>query len=466
MGVAPQLPRARAIVLSFWTLAALLAFAFVLGGSSREDTATIVLLRPLSVIALVIGLMTLSAEAVARYRALLISAGVVVGLMLLQTIPLPPAIWTALPGREVAAQAAQVGGFPQPWRPIAMVPWRAWNTIFAMVAPIAALVLAVQLDTRRREHLVLVIIALIILSMLWAAVQVAAGYPAGLQLHHQSLASVPLGFFANRNHFAALLACALPLMALLATAPTENARFKAFRVAIAATLTVAMLLMSLLTGSRAGLVLACVALLAVPLMLRTERRGRRDRARGIGRRVAIGFGVLLTAGVVAVAILFARAESVTRLTSLGDDELRWQFWGPILGIVWHYFPIGSGVGSFVEVYQIGEPQSVLGPTYLNHAHNDAIEWALETGLVGIGLLAVLVFGWGRQARRLLSRSIEGDSNVLLARCGVVITFLLGLASLVDYPLRTPALACIFVISGVWMAGATGGDRRADRARGR
>lgn len=463
MAVAPQLPRARAIVLSFWTLAALLAFVFVLGGSSREDTPTIILLRPLSAIALTIGLMTLSAESVARYRRLLIGVGVLVALMLVQVIPLPPVIWTALPGRDVAAQAAQVGGFPQPWRPIAMVPWRAWNTIFAMMAPVAALVLAVQLDTRRREHLVLVIIALVILSMLWAAVQVAAGYPAGLQVHQQNIANVPLGFFANRNHFAALLACALPLMALVATAPTENARFKAFRVAIAIALSAAMLLMSLLTGSRAGLVLALVALLAVPLMLRTERRGKRDRTRGVGRMVAIGFGVLLTVGVVAVAILFARAESVTRLTSLGSDELRWQFWGPILGMVWHYFPIGSGIGSFVEVYQVSEPQSVLGPTYLNHAHNDAIEWALEAGLLGILLLAAAVIAWGRQAGRLMARSIQGDSNVLLARCGVVITFVLGLASLVDYPLRTPALACVFVISGVWMAGAGAGNRRVDRA---
>ena len=41
-----------------------------------------------------------------------------IALVGLQLVPLPPALWTALPGREGLATAAQLAGFPQPWRPL------------------------------------------------------------------------------------------------------------------------------------------------------------------------------------------------------------------------------------------------------------------------------------------------------------------------------------------------------------
>ena len=48
-----------------------------------------------------------------------------------------------------------------------------------------------------------------------------------------------------------------------------------------------------------------------------------------------------------------------------------------------YAPVGSGFGSFREVYPRFEQSSQVTPTIVNHAHNDYLELALETGIGGI-----------------------------------------------------------------------------------
>ena len=53
-------------------------------------------------------------------RVPLILLGALAALMAIQLIPLPPGIWTALPGRERYLEAAAAIGIPQPWRPISL----------------------------------------------------------------------------------------------------------------------------------------------------------------------------------------------------------------------------------------------------------------------------------------------------------------------------------------------------------
>ena len=439
---------------AFLTLVVLLAAAFLFGGSSRDDVATLVLLRPIGVIALAIGLVGLSRDHLARYPGLILGAAAMLALVLIHLIPLPPSIWTALPGRALAAEAAQAGGIAQPWRPIALVPWRAVNAFFALLVPTAALVLAVQLNPERRSQLAPIVLALVAMSILLAIAQVASGYAGFLYFYPVSSRGVPTGLFSNRNHFAVLIGAMLPVVALVARGAggSSSRRFAALRLWIAVAVGVVGLLILLMTGSRAGLLLVVLSLVLLPLVLATDRRQSQQKRR-ISRRWLIGaLALTILAAVVALAVMFARSESIDRLLgTAGDDELRWHIWAPISQMIWQYFPVGSGIGSFVEVYQADEPTALLGYNYVNHAHDDVLEWLLETGLVGAIMLIVALLGWGRRVAQLLGRGMREQPGNGLARAGAIAMFVLGLASLGDYPLRAPAIACVFVICAVWMA---------------
>ena len=97
-----------------------------------------------------------------------------------------------------------------------------------------------------------------------------------------------------------------------------------------------------------------------------------------------------------------------------------------------------------------EPRSILDTTYVNHAHNDFLEVLLTAGLPALVLLAAALVLWLVATRRAFSRSAPRSNDMVYARLGAVLVVLLALASVSDYPLRVPSLACFFVIAAVWL----------------
>jgi len=109
---------------------------------------------------------------------------------------------------------------------------------------------------------------------------------------------------------------------------------------------------------------------------------------------------------------------------------------------------------------------------VNHAHNDWVELWFEGGLpavllalLGVGLLAVLLARRWREAVKDATESPAAESDLrpsrswrrrhslrgLLVGAGLT-PILLALHSLVDYPLRTEALACLFALcSGILLS---------------
>lgn len=66
----------------------------------------------------------------------------------------------------------------------------------------------------------------------------------------------------------------------------------------------------------------------------------------------------------------------------------------IIPTTWHavhdHFPVGSGGGSFPLIYPFYEKPEAATPEYINHAHCDYMEVALEYGLAGILLILAAV----------------------------------------------------------------------------
>ena len=112
-----------------------------------------------------------------------------------------------------------------------------------------------------------------------------------------------------------------------------------------------------------------------------------------------------------------------------------------------FFPFGAGFGTFDPVYRRFEPDSLLSTIYLNQAHNEPVQLAIEGGVVALVLLLLFLIWWAQAAVPALLRTDSGSRRALgLAMAAA--TLILMLSSLVDYPLRTPLLGGLFAVACV------------------
>lgn len=437
----------------FWLLVSFLVFVFLTGGGSRHDSQSLVLLRPLAVIVCGIALATLSADHLRTHRTIFLLAAGAFLLALSHIVPLPPSLWHLLAGRELLIEVDRAAGIGDAWRPMAMVPALAWNALYSLFVPLAVLLLGVQLAPEERLRLMPVILGLCLFSGLWGLMQIVGAPDGPLYLHRHTTPGAAVGLFANRNHQAALLSCLFPILATFASfgaRSEEQAKVK-FWLAIAGGAFLVPLI--IVTGSRAGLMTGVVGLgfafwlyqkpkLAVP----AKRAVRRFNPRLLLAAMAILI-------VVALTVIMARAEAFRRLLAADQTEdLRLQMWNPIADMALKYAPFGSGLGSFVQVYQIDEPAALLGLSYVNHAHNDWLEIWLTAGVPGVLLIALAVFAYLRRSYAAFTGSLRDMRSAAYARLGAAIIFIFALASVVDYPLRVPSIACLCVVAMLWLNG--------------
>lgn len=443
----------------FIIAAILLGGAFLFAGSGRDDVASLLLWRPLSALLLCLAIATCWGEAWRRGRALILFALSVALLTAAHLVPLPPAVWTALPGREIIVAVYQGAGMELPWQPLSVAQARTWNALFSLAGPLAILIAGLTLNMARHRQLLLILIAIGVLSGVIGMIQ-AIGPPNGaLYFYRITNNGLAVGLFANRNHQAALLATLYPLLAAnLSLFKGRPDRLFFYR---AITLTAACLLFSfiLMTGSRAGFVLAFIGIAFGWWIYRPPlSQGRVVGIRSEHRSRLVGLGVaaiLLLVGL----LVAANTPALERLLDTDPaSELRVQALPIVADAAGRFFPFGSGIGSFVEVYQVFEPDHLVTQNYFNHAHNDFAELILTGGLPAALLLLWAVVMAGRAfvelVRRRKALASDADySTQILGRTGFAIIAMLALASVTDYPLRVPSLLLYATVAAVWCSNA-------------
>jgi hypothetical protein len=398
----------------------------------------LVVLRPLAVCVLGFALATINVDAWRTYRPAILLFASAVALTALHLIPLPPHTWQALPGRQIIADIDTAAGLKDIWRPLTMFPERTWNALYALSVPLAALLLAAQLNQRDLVRLLVWVTALSLVTGLVGVLQ-AAG--SDISLYH--LNPENSGLFANRNHQAAMLACLFPMLGALAmSAPRFSMSARAVRI-VSAAVAITLIPLILVTGSRMGLVVAALAFVYTGIVSLWQGAGRRRHA--YYSLTLLAAGLATAAAMVLVTIYAARDAAINRLDADAED-LRWQFWESIVAFLPQYLPWGSGVGSFVPVYQIHEPGGMLMPGYVNQAHNDWLDLALTSGAPGIILAAIAVALFARATgAALVAPGITGH----IRRAGIGTILVLAFASLSDYPVRTPLISALFAIAAIW-----------------
>ena len=434
-----------------WTVLGLFAACVaLLGGSSRPDAIQIVALRPMAALFLAPVLYLFAWPHFRDLRTPFLLLVALTALIALQLVPLPPAVWQSLPGRgPIAALDAALGaagGAADVWRPLSMVPSRTLNALAGMIVPLTALALVATLQIRRRA-LLYTVVAIGAASATIGLFQIAGA--DALYLYEIANRGSPTGFLANRNHAAALSAMTLVSLAYLMTAP-DFGRRPPWHNILLGTLGALVLLAALLSGSRAGLLCLCIAL-AAGAALFWARHVRRDRGRdgdarempaALGRRLALALGAVAVGGVVALFFLFDSIPALDRLAEQGlVDNMRRDLLPILLGMVGKYGLVGSGFGSFEDVYHISEPAALMMPQYVNQAHNDWAQWVIEGGLPAVAI-AVVFLVWFAGAMRAIFRGRHGFVRGVHWASLAAIVFS---ASLVDYPLRAPLFQLVTVL---------------------
>lgn len=428
--------------LSFFVLMAMLGVLWMAGGASRADALGQAVVRNAAWLALVMALLFDGPPAFSNARSVWLLLLAAIALPLLQLVPLPPEIWQALPGRDPLAQAASISSATQPWRPWTVVPGATINALFSLVVPVAVLVLTVRTKEGEWAWLPSVLLALITASMLVGLLQFS-GATFNNPLINDTVGQIS-GSFANRNHFALFLAfgCLLaPVWAFL------GGRSPGWRAPIALGLILLFALTILASGSRAGLLLGVLALgLGMLLVQRSIRRALSNAPRWV-------FPALVTAIVGSVTILVLLSVAADRAVSINralevdpGQDMRSRALSTVLAMVAKYFPTGAGLGGFNSLFQIHEPDPLLKPTYFNQAHNDFIGIMLDAGL--LSLMSVVALVWWSWAT---FRAWRGPRQRMLPRLGSAMILLVLIASVFDYPARTPMIMAMLVIAATWLS---------------
>lgn len=415
------------------------------GGSSRGDVLSLLYLRPAGVVAIALFAVLPGPWDFAAVRMPLILLVALALLIALQLVPLPPTLWMALPGHARFVAIADLVGQAQPWRPITLSPDRTLNSLLALLPAFVVLIGLAGLGERERGSLLLAPVAIGLASAVLAIAQLGVGTASVLQLYRLSNLGGANGFFANRNHEATLLALALPCLAAWAGRSSRSATARRNAV-IALVIAILMAPMILVTGSRAGVVVGGLAFCLAILLLIPARARLAPTPRA---RMALLAAIVTPIVLAALALMLGRAVAVDRLLSqsITQGEQRVDQAPVVAGMIQDYFPFGIGFGAFDPAFRIAEPDRALHRTYFNHAHDDFLELVLTGGLAAALLIAIGLGWWAWRARALIVQAIRTQGAAgLTGLGGIAVGGLLAVASLVDYPVRTPMLTAILALA--------------------
>jgi O-antigen ligase len=469
---ARALPQAPGLLFGLCTLA--IVSSLVLGGGTHGGFLSDAILQFLTIPLLLVsfwqllGLRSDTAVQATPLRWELAFCAALVAVPLVQLVPFPPLIWTALPNRQAVAGAFELLGGRVPWMPISVSPEATWLSAVSLIPPLAIFLGTLLLSYRERRLMSLVVLSIGVVSVFLGLVQVAQGPSSSLRFFTFTNPTEAVGFFANRNHLAALLyaltllgACWAIDAAFAAAATWDRRRYDGPAIVVlVASFTLLIILVSAqaMARSRAGLALTMLAVFAAFALVYSDRRATGDDPRALSRVTPAKLLLFATTLAILFSVQFTLYRVMERFGSDPLEDGRISFARSTIEAARAYMPFGSGVGTFVPVYGMFEkPQDAMINAYANHAHDDILEAWLETGVLGIALMGLFAAWLARRSVTAWRRAPPGmrEIDLLLARAATVIVVLLLLHSSVDYPLRTSAMMAVFAFACALLVDPTG-----------
>jgi len=384
------------------------------------------------------------------------------GLAVCQLAPLPEALRRLLqPG------FAEV--FAPGWDSLSLAPWPTVQVVASVVIMAGVTLAAARMATTRSglpTLLGILVVTCGVLAVLGLAGE--SGAPEKVLLIRANTGGGgAYGPFVNSNHFAAAIELSLPAALVLLAAAVRNlhragaARQRAAVVALASAVVAVVAVAAVLrSSSRGGVLFLIIALvLTLPLWLRPVRARRWTWAAGIA---ALCAGSILLAwtrmqeladGFVALLVV----EGV-------EGNTRWDLWAGTVRSFARSPLFGSGLGSYRHVIGLDKPAT--GAAVLEQAHNDWLEWASTSGMVGVVVLILALVAVAASLRPGRVRRLRFELRYPLAGAAVALVAT-ALHEAVGFGLQTPLnryllAAWVGLVWGVWRRVEAGRKRGRNR----
>jgi len=365
--------------------------------------------------------------------------------VLLQMLPLPAGVLKILSPKTYVLRSAlsfepSALSFPLSFYPfLTQIEFLKW---FALIALFLFLLQWRALNKRRRI-LISVIMFVGIFESLYGMIEFFSGHEHILHVDASSLISSVKGTFINRNYFAGYLLMVIPLaigyifhresfdgdLSMGWRRRLSSIDGKTYFLVFGVIL---MILALLLSASRMGIMSLLLSFTVVALLFRNPKRRQRFAKTPI---LILGLAVLWGAWISLDAVIsrfFAISESF---------EVRWEIWTNTLQIIKDFPLLGSGLGTFIQIFPAYRSFHVEG--YVSHAENDLLQLASEVGLVGMGLLIIAFLFLFLKAFSGICKLSPEDSQRYIAIGGLVGTLAIMVHSMVERNIQVPANAFLF-----------------------
>jgi len=386
--------------------------------------------------------------------------GAFVGLVLLvvvQLIPLPQGLRTIL-------QPGFADVFSSGWAPLSLAPWATVQMGSSLlIAAVIAAQAARMAQTRSGLPVLLMMIAGTGVVAAILGLTAEAADPSTVLFFRENTGHGSVyGPFVNHNHFAQAMELTLPaaivlLVVALRRLPDKGlSRQRAVVSALGSLVAIVIGLAALLrSGSRGGILFMGSALLITASLWRRPKH--RDRMGPAAVVIGFVFVVIVTLSWTRLPELRERTASLIAVEGL-DGNSRIDLWRGTLAS-WKRSPlVGSGLGTYRYVIGMDKPAS--GSDVLEQAHNDWLEWGSTSGIVGMGLLAILVSGLGKLLAPSRIRAMRAEIRFALAGATLALTATM-LHEVIGFGLQTPVNR---YLPAAWVGLVLGLRERSSRRR--
>lgn len=375
-----------------------------------------------------------------------VPAGLLLGYLVLQCVPLPRSWALALwPARAETFDALHEAGMPMQaaWYTISLRPAATVDVAIHVMVALCVFVIAYSLMFRSRLTLQGLLLPVVILGIAQAALALAAAPPG-------STDTVVSGSFVNRNHFASLLALSLPLtVAFGARAGMEalHDESRALRNALAAVCWFGaagvQLFALVLSQSRGGFLAALCGLGVFGLLfvMRMHTARRRYVLLGVGGALAL---LLVAVPTPQLAERFIQNSSPDGITA----GMRTEIWEKSLALFRRHWVVGVGAGAFEDAFT--PFNSFAAGKRVDYAHNDYLQLLVELGVIGTVPVLALAGALAARVMEALARTAGDGVLLLFAGAGSLAAF--AVHETVEFNFAIPVLALLVAWVGGVMCG--------------
>jgi O-antigen ligase len=372
---------------------------------------------------------------------------------LLQLVPVPYGLWGYFAGREDYAQALSTVGAATSYqlRALSLIPSATEYAWLALLPPLAIFLFTMTLQKEQVKFLVVFVISMAVFQSVLGLMQYGLGTDTILRPYKMYAVSA-LGTFINRDHFAGFLEMLLPLVLAMIAAHVGHQHVSRRHVRslrqrlmlltathvnkgiIYGVAAIFMFLALIFTQSRTGVALGMLLVILSAAAFAT-RLGGKNVYGLLGSVIAVSLVLAFEVGMVPVISRFVDQDPL--------QDGRWLIYKDVLSAIGEFFPLGSGFGTFIEVFPRFQTAS-FGGAIVNSAHNDYLEWIMEGGIFSAILMLIFMMLYLRRWPQVWKRGAWRYMNFVQVGAGIGM-FCIILHSFVDFNLHIPANQIYFAL---------------------